>query len=83
MRDSYAQLGIDEDQLAAGDEAAVGRELDRCSTVPIQLDNITWLDAGQLSEREVNSAQLDRQGHRNVEWTNGWRRCWPWRGGIL
>ena len=51
---AHAQVGVDEHQLAAGDQAAVGRELDRCAAVPIQLDDVAWLDVGQLSERQVD-----------------------------
>ena len=64
--------------MSTSSPRATRRPLDVSSTgaaaVPIQLDHVAWLDVGQLSERQVEPAELDRQGHRHVERTSRCRR---------
>ena len=64
---SHAQLGVDEHQLAAGHQTAVGSELHRRAAVAAQLKDIARLEVGKLCERQVDPSQLDGQGDRYIE----------------
>src|SRR5271157_1498986 len=67
MSDSDIQLGVDQDQLTPGDEAAVGRQLDGFAAVAAQLDQVARSEVGQSAEGQVDPPELDGQGDRDVE----------------
>ena len=80
-RHPHAQVGVDQDQLAAGHQSPVGRQLDRGAAVAVELDDVAGLQIGQLGERQVDPAELDGQGDRHVEGAGG-RRCRGRGGGL-
>nr|WP_250846898.1 hypothetical protein [Aquisphaera insulae] len=62
-----AQLRVDQDELAAADEASVGGELDGLPAVPAELDDVAGLEVRQAAEGEVHAAELDREGDGHVQ----------------
>ncbi|QEH37977.1 hypothetical protein OJF2_65730 [Aquisphaera giovannonii] len=63
----HAQLGVDEDELAAADEAAIGRQLDGLAAVAAELDHVPRLEVREPAEREIDAAQLDGEGDGHVQ----------------
>ena len=46
-----AEVGVDLHELAAGDEAAVGCQLDGCAAVAAELDDVARLQARRAGRR--------------------------------
>ena len=67
MSNSDSKFGVDQDQLAASDKAAVGCELDGFAAVAAQLDKIARLQVGQTTERQVDPPEFDGQSDRDVK----------------
>ncbi len=66
-RHPHAQVGVDEDELPAGDEAAVGGQFHRRAGVTAQLDDVPRLEIGQAAQGQVHAAQLDGERDGDVE----------------
>src|SRR5262249_6593617 len=66
MRQPDAELGVDLNELAAGDETASGGQLDRFASVPAEFDHVSGLEVGGPAKRQVRSAQLSHERARDV-----------------
>ncbi len=63
-RHADAEFGVDEDEFASGDGAAVGGDFDGLAAVAVEGEDVAGLEVGQAAYGEVDSAEFDRQGAR-------------------
>jgi hypothetical protein len=63
LGDPYAELVVQDDDLAAGDQRAVDQHVDQSTGRPVHLDDAAGSKGEQVLDRHGGPGQLDRDLH--------------------
>ena len=66
LDDADAEAAVDGHDLAAGDERAVGHDVEQLVRLAVELDDAAFGKLHQLGELQRGAADLDRQADRDV-----------------